>query len=159
MKILKLIVAASLGAATLPVAAFAQGADCTCVTPGSGRGQLGSIAAADGSVLRTGQAGFVAANAGDPIVNGTEIQVGSQSSASINVGTCSLSLEANSLTRVSAAGNEGICVASQNVGGAPGQAAAGTPSWVPGALFGSLAVGAAVLSVTDTGKGSQPASQ
>jgi hypothetical protein len=163
MKIANLIaVAALVASTTTATVSFAQD-NCTCLTEGPQTGRVGSFLSADGSVTTTGARDYINARVGTPISIGSEISVGAESSAEISVGTCTLSLVPNSLTRVSAQEGGRLCVASAQTAtttasyGQPLGQAGRTVSWVPLGLFGGLAGGAAILSLT--GQGNDPVSQ
>lgn len=153
MKIVNLIAAAAVVASTTGVqVAFAeQAAGCSCVTKGASAGEVGSFISANGSVMASGAKDYVNARAGTPISVGSEISVGGESSAEIAVGTCALSLVPNSVTRVSAQEGGSLCVASvqtTTTTASYGQPMAqNTRSLVPLYMWGSLAGGAAILSL------------
>ena len=116
-------------------AAFAtDAADCSCITAGPSVGQVGSIVAAKGDVLASGAKDYSLVKAGCPISVGTEISVGAKSSAQISIGSCSLPLMANSVTRVNARADGNICVASAQIASVE----YGIP---PASLIGSLPLG------------------
>lgn len=149
MKIVNLIAAAALGVATIPATAFAQDG-CTCTTPAPAAGPVGSIVSASGAV----SAGGAAAGAGDPIANGTEIQVGDASSAQISVGSCALTMGANSVIRVSSLANGNLCLSgSQAVAAAEVPAGGTAGGWIVPAGFVALAGTAVLLELGNDGDG------
>lgn len=163
MRIVKIAAAAVLLMSTSGVGvSFAEqaGTQCSCITAGSGAGQVGRIVAAKGEVLASGATNYEAAKAGTPISIGSEISVGAKSSAQISVGTCALPLMANSVTRINAQADGNICVASVQTSnaeyGVTGLSTGGQPltenGIVPLVLFGTLGGGAAILALTGGGE-------
>jgi len=100
---------------TAAPAEIAAPANCTCVTApnAASTAALGNILLSNGDVLYTGADGFEPAVPGAPLVSGSQISVGIESSANISVGsTCILSIFAGSevsISQPSGAGGD-ICV-------------------------------------------------
>lgn len=148
---------AAVALGSMPTTGFAQ--ECSCV---ANAGSAGRIVSASGSVMTNGATGFQQASAGSPIGAGSEISVGANSAADISIGSCALSLGENTVTRLSALANRNICVAGQNTAFAPeagagGGVAGGGSSFVPAAMFGTLAVGAGAMALI--GQGDDPVSR
>lgn len=155
MKIVTVVSAAALVAVSMPVSSFASEAvPCSCLTAGPSAGQVGNVVSAKGNVLTNGAKDFVAVKQGTPVSIGSEISVGADSAAQISVGTCGLSLAPGSVTRISAQEGGNICVSSiqtatSSYGAHTIEHTAGTPSWVPVALFGGLVGTAGLLILTN----------
>lgn len=153
MRIVKFFAIAGLAVAGLPSLASAQEDSCACVAR---EGSAGRFVAANGSVLASGISGYGQAVAGTPISSGSEISVGANSSAEIQIGNCALQLSANTVTRLSALANRNICVASNEAatGGLAG-------NYIAPGMFLGLAGGAAALALTNgdnVGQGTVPVS-
>ena len=159
MHIVKVAAAAAFLVAAGAGASFAGQADgaCSCITAGPAMGQVGSVVSANGDVVTSGAKNFEAAKSGVPLSVGSEISVGAKSSAQISVGSCTLPLMANSVTRVNAQKDGNICVASVQTSTSEYGALIGNDddrdrSWVPFALFGGSVGAAALLILTDDDK-------
>ena len=121
--------------------AMAQEANCECVVPQAAlpaAGPLGRLTDVSGTVVLTGSGGPQTAASGAPLRMGDQLSVGPQSSASFSIGTCSLSLVAQ--TEMTLQPVDGaLCVA---VSDASVQPTGGLASKAPLAIFGTLAAGA-----------------
>lgn len=121
--------------------AMAQGANCECVVPGAAlpaAGPIGRLTDVSGTVVLTGSSGPQRAASGAPLRMGDQLSVGPQSSASFSIGTCALSLVAQ--TEMTLQPVDGaLCVA---VTDASVQPAGILGSKAPLAIFGTLAAGA-----------------
>lgn len=141
-----------------PVSSFAQDASCTCTTVYQGpANSIGSIGRADGDVMVSQAAGYGPAKAGSALDFGSRVVVGARGSASVNVGSCNLSVPANSSLDISRVENN-ICL---KVVGSEQTAAAGVSSehtgqigpggnrsFIPLGIFAGMAGTAGILAAT-----------
>ncbi|MER8509606.1 hypothetical protein NKH91_13165 [Mesorhizobium sp. M0894] len=132
-----------------PVSSFAQDGSCTCATAYQGVNPIGSIGNVNGNVMVSQVAGYGPAQAGGALDFGSRVVVGSKGSASVNVGSCNLSVPANSTLDISRVENK-ICL---NVLGSEHTAQTGNSTGAsnnntPLFIFGGLALGAGVLAAT-----------
>ncbi|MER9051665.1 hypothetical protein NKH89_31310 [Mesorhizobium sp. M0923] len=132
-----------------PVSSFAQDGSCTCATAYTGVNPIGSIGNVNGDVMVSQVAGYRPAQAGGALDFGSRVVVGGKGSASVNVGSCNLSVPANSTLDISRVENK-ICL---NVLGSEHTAQTGNSTGAsnnntPLFIFGGLALGAGVLAAT-----------
>ncbi|MER9228552.1 hypothetical protein NKI39_23515 [Mesorhizobium sp. M0664] len=132
-----------------PVSSFAQDGSCTCATAYNGGNPIGSLGSVNGDVMISQVAGYGPAQAGGALDFGSRIVVGAKGSASVNVGSCNLSVPANSTLDISRAGNK-ICL---NVLGSEHTAQTGNSTGTsnnntPLFIFGGMALGAGILAAT-----------
>lgn len=93
-----------------PVSAFAQDAACSCTTAYQGAaGAIGSVSRVSGDALISQAAGFDVAKVGSSLGFGSRVVVGPRGSASVQVGSCSLDVPANSSLDISRVGGN-ICL-------------------------------------------------
>jgi len=94
----------------------AQTLDCTCVTnlsAGQAYPVVGKIADSSGSVMYSGTTGFIEGKAGTEITSGSQINVGPDGKASVEIGsTCNLAASQNTeISIIQPEGKDGsICV-------------------------------------------------
>lgn len=120
-----------------------QKPSCVCTATYSGNGPVGSVRHVKGDVTVSQSSGYSPAKPGDPLDFGSRVMVGN-GSASVAVGTCNISVPANSNLDIAQSGGN-ICVA------LAGPQASGTASLgLPAALFGGgLAVGGIIALTHD----------
>lgn len=132
-----------------PVSSFAQDGSCTCATAYMGVSPIGSLRNVNGDVMISQVAGYGPAQAGGALDFGSRVVVGGKGSASVNVGSCNLSVPANSTLDISRVENK-ICL---NVLGSEHTAQAANTSnnndnKTPLYIFGGMAGAAAILAAT-----------
>lgn len=130
-----------------PVSSFAQDGSCTCATAYTGVNPIGSIGSINGDVMVSQVAGYGPAQAGGALDFGSRVVVGGKGSASVNVGSCNLSVPANSTLDISRVENK-ICL---NVLGSEKTAQtdnSNNDNKTPLIIFGGMALGAGILAAT-----------
>ncbi|MER8689013.1 MULTISPECIES: hypothetical protein [unclassified Mesorhizobium] len=130
-----------------PVSSFAQDGSCTCATAYTGVNPIGSIGNVNGDVMISQVAGYGPAQAGGALDFGSRVVVGGKGSASVNVGSCNLSVPANSTLDISRVENK-ICL---NVLGSEKTAQtdnSNNDNKTPLIIFGGMALGAGILAAT-----------
>lgn len=160
MRILKLLVAAALAANVVAPVAYAQNTACTCQTTGADGEAVGRFLRVQGNVLASGTGDYVPAQTNAPVLVNSEVQVGARSSAAIIVGQgCNLSLDANTITRISRLADGNLCVAQS--GNAPAADVAGSAggSGVPTTLLLVAGGGGIIALLVTLGKGNDPVSR
>ncbi|MER9651759.1 hypothetical protein [Mesorhizobium sp. M0199] len=140
-----------------PVSSFAQDASCTCATAYTDVNPIGSIGSVNGDVMISQVAGYGPAQAGGALDFGSRVVVGGKGSASVNVGSCNLSVPANSTLDISRVENK-ICL---NVLGSEKTAQtdnSNNDNKTPLIIFGGMAAGALVLGLTQDDDHGRPVS-
>ncbi|MER8772044.1 hypothetical protein NKI01_25000 [Mesorhizobium sp. M0815] len=140
-----------------PVSSFAQDGSCTCATAYTGVNPIGSIGNVNGDVMISQVAGYGPAQAGGALDFGSRVVVGGKGSASVKVGSCNLSVPANSTLDISRVDNK-ICL---NVLGSEHTAQTGggsTTNYTPAIVFGGVALGALGLGLSQDDDHGQPVS-
>ncbi|MER8383472.1 hypothetical protein [Mesorhizobium sp. M1399] len=140
-----------------PVSSFAQDGSCTCATAYNGVNPIGSIGSVNGDVMISQAAGYGPAQAGGALDFGSRVVVGGKGSASVNVGSCNLSVPANSTLDISRVENK-ICL---NVLGSEKTAQtdnSNNENKTPLIIFGGMAAGALVLGLTQDDDHGRPVS-
>lgn len=135
---------------------FAQSPSCSCVT--SLEGASGEISAITGRVLSSGDSGLGPASTGTRIGAGSQIIIGSDSSAEIAVGSCSLTAGENTEVMLQQIGGD-ICVQLTQAGAPFNQADASPANLAPAIVGGSAAaavLGAAIVERIQDDAGEPP---